>query len=498
MIFKIQANLRLTSPCHTGASDKSGNVALFNKRPTLLKEPRIIISRFPSEEARERAFEIFSFLMYRSVPKKLKTRDNDFYYQKLFHNMEVALSGTTSKKQFLSKLLKACQIHKLFPSTREVLFQIVERFELAEIRFLIREEGQFFQVTLQDLVQEQGKTWGQINELAETFDDPDAKKAFKETELENAKPINVFAKDLAWFQEASDNPPTIREIEVEIPEISGNSFKNRMRYVLAEDFVQRITKEQDGLYFQFVQKERKEFDINTFHQIFSGGNITDSGNSMSLEEREAMFSICPPLRLGYASGNQTVNSIVGTNFGRLRCAENGNGNLSCFDFFDSYFKTRNDTAKIQQQYNISGEHKGKANQQMIVFIEVLKAGTEIETAFELKPSDEITHSMFFHGLRLMAKFIKIGGMGNIGLGDADWKFKVDEDFEFQGITIKANTDFDIPEEFSKPYLDYVESIKHKALENLMVQVTEDEIKRKADAVNALLEKKRKERAKTHA
>ena len=452
---KIRTEVRLIAPCYTGSSEKTGNVSLFRKAPFLLPKPLVTVSNFASETDREAAMNSLIYLFYKNVDGDLKTRDNGYYYEKLFHNFTVALSGTTTTKEFFSKVAKACQIETFKADSRKLIMKILDAFKFRELAFLLQNEGGYFKAILQERV---------------AADSADFKEALARNEAkrdgyedEEYFERFSFASKLEPFQLAKDVPdcipPQVREIEVLLPQISGNSLKGIFNDLIKHDWAYRIGGEA---FMQRISEksEGASFDIETYYKIFCGGNINSSTGTIRLADRERLFQMCPAMKFGSAIGDQTIESVMETNYAYFRCLERGTGELNSYDLLGSDFITRKDKAKTQHNIRIDEYEKGKP-QQMIVFIEVIKSGAVFDTMFELNSYDKVTKACFFAGLKLLKENRKIGGKNNVGFGEGSWHFFDEQNNE---LTIEAL------EELAKPYYDYLEQHKEEILHYFNVEV----------------------------
>lgn len=437
---KIRTEVRLIAPCYTGSSEKTGNVSLFRKVKCLLPNPIITISRFASEKDREVAMSNLVYLFYKNVDKALKTKENNYYYNKLFHNFTVALSGTTTTKEFFSKVAEACQIETFKKDSRKLVMKILDSLHFRELAFMINNEGNYFKEILHEQITDDNKAYNES--LAKKEEDEENREKF------------TYASKLTAYKLAEEVknciPPQIKEIEVLIPQIAGNSFKGIFNDLVKHDWAYRI----GGEYFMQRISEKSEgasFDIETYYKLFCGGNINSSTGTIRLSERERLINMCPAIKFGTATGDGTVESAMATNYAYFRCLEKGTGELNSYDLLGSEFITRKDKLKTQHTIRIADfDEKGKP-QQMIVFIEVVKPGAVFDTMFELKSYDKVTSACFFAGLKLLKEHRKIGGKTNVGFGEGSWHFFDEENKE---LTIEALA------ALAQPYYDYLE--KHKA------------------------------------
>jgi hypothetical protein len=155
------------------------------------------------------------------------------------------------------------------------------------------------------------------------------KEQKKECEIE-IKPIK--------FEKKFDN----------VPYFGGNSIRGYLRRLIMADFVKQI-----GI---------TALNKSIYHQLFTGGNITESTGTENIESREKYIAMCPAIGLlGSAIGNGTIEGELKVTGARLRCIENNTGNCTFWELIELNFGTRHDDSKAETniKINIEFDKKGK-------------------------------------------------------------------------------------------------------------------------------------------
>ena len=217
---------------------------------------------------------------------------------------------------------------------------------------------------------------------------------------------------------------------VEIPYISGNAMRGRLRRLGMGDLLQRLGYEMENL--------------RLHHILFSGGTLTtvstkDTG-TIDFDLRRKVQEYLPMISLfGTAMGNQIMaGKLVVGNMVPV-CKELGTGEYSVNEFLDWTYQTRKDDLHLERE-------EDEQAQQMLYEFEVFVPGTVFEHSFTLLQPDELELSAFGHLMKLLEDSPFVGAMAAVGMG----KIKLDY------------------EEFPKPdmYLEFLNQKKDEITEVL--------------------------------
>ena len=103
-------------------------------------------------------------------------------------------------------------------------------------------------------------------------------------------PIAALEKELETVQHQSIQEITTEKIFDDIPTISGNSVRGKLRRLAMYDFCQRIGFEK--------------LPVFLYHRLFTGGTITESTDFEDLEARQEFIDYCPMMQVIMSSFQQ--------------------------------------------------------------------------------------------------------------------------------------------------------------------------------------------------
>jgi CRISPR/Cas system CSM-associated protein Csm3 (group 7 of RAMP superfamily) len=265
-------------------------------------------------------------------------------------------------------LLESCGIVVLADGSSQLVRETLDKFSDVEFLETMREEHQYLMILLREYV-----SWYRSNEGKQ-----------------------IGAQMSIWEQQTE---PLIEEIEFvknfeNVPYIGGNSIRGYLRRVMMYDYCKLVG----------VSKMNKD----TYHQLFTGGNITDSTGFEDIAKREKYIEMCPAIGLlGSAIGNMTIEGEMKVIGARLRCKENGTGDLSFWQLIEQNFGTRLDSSKREKEIEIVNNTEQKS--QMIYQYENFITGSIFDSAFVLTTTDELMLSAFWRMMKLWKENNFIGG-----------------------------------------------------------------------------------------
>ncbi len=187
---------------------------------------------------------------------------------------------------------------------------------------------------------------------------------------------------------------------VEIPYISGNAMRGRLRRLGMFDLLQRLNYTIENL--------------RLHHVLFSGGTLTtvstkDSG-TIDFDLRRKVQEYLPMISLfGTAMGNQIMaGQLVVGNMIPV-CKELGTGQYSVNEFLDWTYQTRKDDLHLERE-------EDEQAQQMLYEFEVFVPGTIFEHSFTLLQPNKVILSAFGHLMSLLENSPFVGAMAAVGMG----------------------------------------------------------------------------------
>jgi len=200
----------------------------------------------------------------------------------------------------------------------------------------------------------------------------------------------------------------------DVPVISGNQIRGRLRRLLAQDFLQLADYALD-----LSQKKHQKL----YHTLFAGGVLTEveEGESgvVDLDLKMRIVKYVIPLRLfGASYGNQMVEGRVLVGFALPICRElrdftGVDSDVSFYQLITRAFQTRRDELRVKKE----GDEDETV--QMIVEYEVFAPGTQFYHELVLETGEEwaaLDLSALYRAVRLWQEEPHIGGKSSVGFG----------------------------------------------------------------------------------
>lgn len=398
-MLRINYNFKAVQPIHTGADERLGTLKPLRKEKVLVHNPKPIRSRFLPEQKRLKRQAIALLLL--RLWSKLENKNRITVYEELASKL-LSSTAVRTKEEFLQVMCRKLEIREVTTSDnrRFDVVDILELFDDYELLELIRRESQYI-ISMFRKIKDDNIAWRK--------EFGGKTKVAKETvfggEDENSRSPEVLIQDelIKIYEQPWQELSEKASIDY-VPIISGNSIRGMLRRIVMSDFFNQvgITKVSPELY----------------HQLFTGGTINSSTGFENIEMRREMVEMCPMLGLlGSAVGNQTLQGELKVSQAKLRCSENGNGEVSYHDCIEIIFSTRLDTSKLQREFELVGEDE--ETHQMKYEYEVFSTGSVFEHSFACTSVNPIVQSAFWRMLRLFTEKPFITAMGSIGHGEID-------------------------------------------------------------------------------
>jgi len=364
--MKVNYSFTALTPLFTGGDENNGTLRTLRREKRLLTNPVKFKSMFNNKIERTESLMNLVYQVYANIDTKLKA-DNYGFYEAYANKVKAALASE-NKKQFLNKLLESCGIVVLADGSAQLVRETLDKFSDVEFLETMREEHQYLMILLREYI-----SWYRSNE---------SKKIFAQ--------MNIFEQKTDQLIEEIE---FVKNFE-NVPYIGGNSIRGYLRRLIMYDYCKLAG----------ISKMNKD----TYHQLFTGGNITESTGFEDIAKREKYIEMCPAIGLlGSAIGNMTIEGEMKVIGARLRCKENGTGDLSFWQLIEQNFGTRLDNSKREKEIEIVNNTEQKS--QMIYQYENFITGSVFDSAFVLTTDDELMLSVFWRMMKLWKENNFIGG-----------------------------------------------------------------------------------------
>jgi len=232
---------------------------------------------------------------------------------------------------------------------------------------------------------------------------------------------------------------------VDVPIISGNQVRGRLRRLLVRDFLELAGYEMD--------LSKKPYQ-KLYHTLFAGGVLTEATASESgvvdLSFKSELVKYILPIRLfGCSYSNQMVEGrlLVGHLLPicrELRDYIGIDSDISFYQLITRAFQTRRDELRAERS-------RDEQAVQMLVEYEVFAPGTQFYHEMVLETTregEEIDLATLYRAIKLWKQNPVIGGKSSIGFG-------------------KIRIEYGFPEKASdRPYLEFIEKNRDKIREVL--------------------------------
>ena len=378
-MIKKAYQFQTIGPLHTGSDEVAGVTKTLRRQKCVLAEPVKYNSRLTEEQRRDVVIQIALGVWYAidfdqiKGPRLMKIYDE-------FANKLKAAARAESKHRFLENLCSSWGIKSL---QNKNVYSCINLIDDRELLDTIRNETIYIVLSI---------------------------RVMKEKAKERQKETGILSFDFDFPAIKAGETIKTARTEDEIPCISGNSIRGKMRRLIMHDFCRRT-----GI---------KTLKKRAYHTLFTGGFLDQSTRNEDLKKMEMFIEKCPALGLlGAAIGNMTIEGEMKVGWAYPLCIERGTGEKSYWQCLDSVFQTRLDSSKTENDIKITGSEE-KA-QQMKYEYEVFADGTRFEHRIACTASDPLIMSAFWHILELFEAAPFLGGMGSVGNGEIslDWKLE---------------------------------------------------------------------------
>lgn len=411
---RIQSTFRTLAPLHHGGDLETSNVRLFRRRRVNIPPTNVVrlTSQFQSEELRRMAAIQLLNAVYDSIDADRK--GNYGGWDEFAAKVRTCAMATDTPQAWLTRICTEFAVSTLKNSDAVCL---LDEFHAQEFSSVMIDETQYliaYQRALRAEAKEGKKTGG-------LFDTP---------KVPEGAPNLVFTRRQA-----------------DVPYISGNSIRGKMRRLAMLDFCNRI-----GITNDVIKNDGTQIPVMMYHRLFTGGHITESTAYENIEQREEYLRMLPMLAVfGSAIGNMTIQGKLIVSDADLHCIENGTGDESYYRYMDIEFGTRLDSEKTETDVAIKQGIKETPTTQMIYHHEVVIPNSVFSCGFALRSTESpVVVSAYYHALQLLKDNAFLGGKSATGHGEVAFSY-------------------DIPEGATEEYTSYVEQNRDSMREWLCKQ-----------------------------
>jgi len=389
--MRLNIHLKALTPISHFGDESGSNVRRFRRARVALPKPVEFPSRFATHKDRRIALARILFYLYSIIPTERKTtRIWDEFSGKI-----AACCSEQTKEAFISRFMQLFQCSLI--KDPEII-ELIQAFNDYEFLTTLRDEQDLL-VSQVYILKEHRKSVGDAK--------PSGPSLFGEVEV---------------LPEPSFDAASLLKTFERVPYISGNAVRGTLRDLLMRDWCELVG----------IGKVRPALPVEIFHQLFTGGTITDSSDYEDLEiQREYARNIPPVGLLGTAIGNGTIQGQLLVGPAILRCKENGTGEASMWSLVQQQMFTRTDTLGDADfdLWEHDGPKEDISSQQMIWHQEDIIAGASLDVRLALRNGcDELTFNCFCRMLQVWQEHPYIGGQSARGFGEVEINFDSLEDF----------------------------------------------------------------------
>jgi len=228
---------------------------------------------------------------------------------------------------------------------------------------------------------------------------------------------------------------------IDVPIISGNGVRGRLRRLLTRDFLEKV-----GYQMDLSQKSYQKL----YHTLFAGGVLTSAeeesaSGTIDLSLKSKLIKYVLPLRMfGASYSNQMIEGRILVGHMLPICKElkeytGIDSDISFYQLITRAFQTRRDELR-------SGPREDEEDEtvQMIIDYECFAPGTKFHHEFILTTSTEseaLDLSTLYRAIELWKQAPTIGGKSSVGFGKLKIEYKWPKDTS------------------DKPYLEFIEKNK---------------------------------------
>jgi hypothetical protein len=424
-IIRLPYTAKALTPLHSGADTQSGIHKENVKTKVFVNSNRVFKTRFKDEQTEEKVLGLALFLLRIWDKMPVENRSGRATIYEEFSSKVYTCSSAKDKYSFLQLLTKRLGIREITLAQENRRFDVVDILSLYSDQELLSEfrNNHQYIIALFRKIKDENVNWRRETENGKSMVSKNTLfgdiTTTKSPEVLIQDKLEAIAKqELIEYQENG--------YTAEVPLIQGNSIRGLLRDLVMQDF------------YNLLELEKNALHIDTFQMLFQGGSLT--AGSVDYNQIDNYKKFCPMLELlGTSMAGTMMHGSLSVSPLELKCFENDTTIQHSFHtFLDIQFGTRKDDSK-QVDW---GQDLEKIATQMFYQKEVIVKGSEFKGFFTVNPSNSIVKSAFYRMLQLFKERQQVGANNNIGFGQLDLSFEVQE-------------------EQVKEYLDYIQSNKEE-------------------------------------
>lgn len=437
-MLKVPYVITALQPIHTGSDQNAGTERQLRRRKIAIKNQIDIVSNFINENERRLAILKVLTAIWESIDFESISGQRMMGIWSEFTSKVLASTGVRTRQQFLNKICEKFDIRTL-KDTR--IIGVIDKFDDVEFLQTIRDELQYIVLLLRKdrevlkaqrreefekkkLEQKESKKDKQMLDMFDGLIDETIEQE------EQVKTDEVIEEEQKEIEEQNIGKNLIFKKAFDyVPYVSGNGIRGLLRRLIMKDFCEQV-----GI---------TAIEKSTYHQLFTGGNITDSTGKEDIGHREEFIRMCPPIGLlGSAIGNQTIEGELKVSGLDLHCLENNNGDSSYWEFLYTVFGTRLDSSKTETHIFITENElrKNASADQMIYQYETFIKGSQFDGLFTVTSNKSLIISAFWRLIEVLKENNYICGRSAVDNGLID-------------------INIEVPKDGSKEYIDYLQENK---------------------------------------
>lgn len=379
-MIRVDYRFRCVGPLHHGSDQNAGTLLSLRRQRCVLAEPVQYTSRLTDEQRRDAVVQLCLAVWQAIDWDKVKGRRIMGIWDE-FAGKLTAAARAADRIRFFEALCRSWGIRSCTSPLAMGALNALSDFELLDT---VRNEALYIVLRL---------------------------RAIKDEAKDHRDETGTMSYDLVPV--VPGEPREVLRTEDEIPCVSGNAIRGRLRRLVMYDWCQRA-----GI---------SGLEKRAYHTLFTGGFLDSSTSYEDFDRLDQIVARCPMLGVfGAAIGDMMIEGDLKVGWAYPLCRERGTGPKSVWQVLDTVYQTRRDSSKSEDILDIgdamfaaadaAGKDKTQSAQMKYEY-EVFADGTEFEHRFALASDRDLMVSAFWHALDLFRGSPFLGGKGSVGNGD---------------------------------------------------------------------------------
>jgi len=379
-MIRIPYTFTTTGPLHHGSDTNAGTLQSLRRQKCVLAQPLELTSRLGEEGRREAVVQLCLGVWASIDWDNIKQRRLMGIWDEFAGKLNAA-ARCPDKYTFFEAICRSWGIRSC---THPFAVRALDALESWELLDVVRNEALYVVLRMRA-----------IKDEAKQHQDADGHVTL---DIEPVTP--------------AENPETVTRSVAQLPAISGNAIRGRLRRWAMHDWCRLA-----GI---------TQIDKRVYHTLFSGGFLDSSSTYEDFDKLDSLVETCPMLGLlGAAVGDMMIEGSLRVSWAYPMCTERGSGDRSVWEYLDTIYQTRRDSSKTESEIDIGDgmfdavDGKKDAPQQMKYEYEAFADGTPFEARLALLDMRDMPVSAFNRVLELYERHASLGGKGAVGAGDID-------------------------------------------------------------------------------